>query len=87
MITNFSGNHLIPNSRINSIVSLLIMLYIFVDISSKLTYSEYTQRFWVMGAIFAVVALVVEVFRYRKYHKLCRELLAQFDEEKNDAGE
>ena len=72
---------------INSVVSLLIMLYIFVGIFSKLTYSESIQRFWVMGAIFAVVALVVEVVRYRKHHKLCRELLAQFDEEKNDVGE
>ena len=80
---NFYRNSL----AINSIVSLLIMLYIFVGIFSKLTYSEYTQRFWVMGAIFAVVALVVEVFRYRKYYKLCQELLAQFDEEKNDVGE
>ena len=72
---------------INSIVCLVITLYIFVGIFSKLPYNESIQRIWIVGTVFVIVALVVEVVRYRKHHKLCQELLAQFDEEKNDAGE
>ena len=76
---NFYRNSL----SVNSIVSLFLTLYIFDELYQKTAY----PLSLILGLLCAFLAIVIEMIRYRKHNKLCQKLLAQFDEEKNNAGE